>query len=537
MILFVTGCNTKFLDLAPGVSLDEDKVFADPVLAAQFADNAYSYVLDDYLYFDGHRGSPAQASDEALAADQIGHVRTLNQGLFHDHSNLGSLNDIGGMWTQSYSGIRVVNKTLARMDEVVWTSAQHPQRIKGEMFYLRAYFYFELVKRFGGVIIIDKAYNPTDDIDFPRSSFEECVSFILADIAQAESLLSHEYDDANYGRPTIGAAKALKARLLLYAASPLHNSANNLEKWKSAAQAAQHVIDMGRYSLHPNYAELLSPPGNGISDEYILIKSRGPRPWSGMFSDRIVSPGSGGTQGVFSPTQNHVDLYEMANGLPISDPQSGYDPEQPYTNRDPRFYANILYNDAPWQGRRMQMWNGGNDYREGNAVYTATRYYCKKFWPEVYQTPGQQTAILNFVFYRYAEILLNYAEAQNEAAGPDASVYAAINQIRARAGMPELPQGLSQADMRTRIHNERAIELAFENHRWYDILRWKKGPEIITKPITGMNVERQPDGGFKYTKIVLAAPFQRVFEDYMHLYPIPRNEVQKSKAIEQNPEW
>jgi hypothetical protein len=241
--------------------------------------------------------------------------------------------------------------------------------------------------------------------------------------------------------------------------------------------------------------------------------------------------------GHFNPTQNHVNLYEMSNGLPITDPLSGYDPLSPYANRDPRFYANILYNDAPWQSRRMQMWNGGADFLAGSAAYTVTGYYCKKMWPEVFKTPGTQTAIINFIFFRYGEILLNYAEAQNEAVGPDASVYNAINQIRKRAGMPDLPAGLTKDQMRDRIRNERAVELAFEDHRLYDIQRWKKGVEIIARPVYGMNVVKNTDGKFTYTPGILPELNQRVFEDYMHLYPIPKTEIQKSKNMVQNPGW
>ncbi len=293
---------------------------------------------------------------------------------------------------------------------------------------------------------------------------------------------------------------------------------------------------MNQYTLHPKYDEIVSPSGNGTIDEYILIKIKAPRSFNWAIQ-AVMSPGSGGRIGTYNPTQNHVDLYEMSNGLPITDPKSGYNPNDPYKNRDPRFYANILYNDAPWQGRKMQMWDGGADYSSTSSAYTATRYYGKKLWPEVYQTPGTQTAFVNFIFFRYGEILLNYAEAQNEAAGADATVYDAINQLRKRAGMPELPTGLTKDQMRARIYNERAVELAFEDNRWYDIMRWKKGKELVAQKMYAMNVVKNSDGSFTYTKVPLAESFQRVYEDHMHLYPIPRNEIQKSKKLVQNPGW
>lgn len=534
----LSGCDDKFLNVAPDVALDEAKVFGDPVMAAQYADNAFSFLPDDYLRFNEGNGV-AQASDEAVGIDVTNPMLyTLSKGLYHDHTAFTSLaiNDIGGQYDRLYAGIRIVNKMLSKIDEVKWTADQNPQRIKGEMYYLRAFMYFELIKRFGGVVLIDKAYAATDDIDLPRNSYEECVSFILGDIAQAVSLLPIEHDEANYGRPTIGAARSLKSRLLLYAASPLHNASGDPTKWQAAADAAKEVMDMNKYKLHPRYEELLSPSGNGTTDEYILIKIKRPRTWDWAILS-VVSPGSGGRIGTYNPTQNHVDLYEMKNGLPITDPASGYDPANPYANRDPRFYANILYNDAPWQDRKMQMWDGGADYSSTSSSYTATRYYSRKLWPEVYKTPGTQTAFVNFIFFRYGEILLNYAEARNEASGPDATVYSAINQLRKRAGMPDLPTGLTKDQMRARIYNERAVELAFEDNRWYDIMRWKKGKELVAQKMYGMNVVKNADGTFTYTKVELAASFQRVYEDHMHLYPIPRNEVQKSKKLVQNPGW
>ncbi len=538
-LLFLSAaCDDKFLNVAPDVALNEEKVFADPLMAAQFADNAYSFLPDDYLRFNEGNGV-AQASDEAVGIDVTNPMLyTLMKGLYHDHSAFTALavNDISGIYDRCYAGIRIVNKMLSKIDAVKWKADQNPQSIKGEMYYLRAFMYFELIKRFGGVVLIDKAYTASEDIDLPRNTYEECVSFILADIAQAVTLLPADEDAANYGRPTIGAAKALKSRTLLYAASPLHNTTNDATKWKAAADAAKEVMAMNKYSLHPKYDELLSPAGNGTTDEYILIKIKRPRTWDWAILS-VVSPGSGGRLGTYNPTQNHVDLYEMSNGLSITDPKSGYDPANPYVNRDPRFYANILYNDAPWQGRKMQMWDGGADYSSTSSSYTATRYYSKKMWPEVYKTPGLQTAFLNFIFFRYGEILLNYAEAQNEASGPDATVYDAINQLRKRAGMPELPTGLTKDQLRNRIYNERAVELAFEDNRWYDIMRWKKGKELVAQKMYGMNVVKNANGTFSYTKVELAGSFQRVYEDHMHLYPIPRNEVQKSKKLVQNPGW
>ncbi|HUC81113.1 MAG TPA: RagB/SusD family nutrient uptake outer membrane protein [Flavisolibacter sp.] len=540
VLLCNTACEKNFLDRAPSVNLTENDIFSNPVLASQFADNAYNHLVDDYGRFNVHRGITGQASDEAVTGNNEVSIRTLTNGNYHDHYERGgsSLNDISDVWSRSYAGIRVTNRMLEKIADVPWTAVQSPSRIKGEMHFIRAFLYFELIKRFGGVPIIERTYGVNENIDLPRNTYDECVAFILADLTQAESLLPQDYNNSNYGRATIGAAKALRSRVLLYAASKLNNESGDAVKWKAAADAAKAVMDMNLYSLQPTYADILNVP---TSPEYIMIKVRGPRPIDGFMLDFAMSPGSGGAQGQLNPTQNHVDLYEMkTTGKPITDPTSGYNPQQPYANRDPRLAANILYNDAPWQGRRIEMWSGGKDYLAGNVTYTATRYYSRKMWPEPYVRNVAGTALLNFVFFRYAEILLNYAEAQNEAVGPDASVYAAINQIRARqsVGMPPLPANLNKDEMRKRIRNERAVELAFEDHRWYDIMRWKAGPEIVAQPMYGMNVVKNANGTFTYNPVLLPANMQKVYLDYMHRYPIPRNEIYKSKGIlTQNPGW
>ena len=542
------ACQKDFLERTPGVALSEDALFADPVLAAQFADKAYTFLIDDYVRFDTHRGASSQASDEAVSGTTNSSIRYLNQGLFHDHSDrVASLNDIRDVWARAYSGIRQANVMIAKMPIVPWTGVQDKVRIEGEMHFIRAFLYFELIKRFGGVPLITRAYEVNENLDLPRNTYQECVNLILADLAAAETL-PLEYDNANYGRATLGAARALKARVLLYAASKLNNEANDKAKWEAAAKAAKDVMDMNLYSLQPTYSDILNVAS---SPEYIMMKIRGPRANSeNKIVDFSQSPGSGSISGSMNPTQNHVDLYEMKNGKAISDPSSGYNPQAPYANRDPRLGFNVLYNDQPWQGRRLQMWDGGRDYLSTNTIYTATRYYCRKYWPEPYIRNVTGTALLNFIYFRYAEILLNYAEAQNEAVGPDASVYDAINLIRSRGkdvasvpvaervDMPALPTGLTQDQMRERIRNERAVELAFEDHRWYDIMRWKAGPDIVAKPVYGMNVVRNTNGTFTYNKVLLPNTYQKVFLDHMHRYPIPRTEINKSNNILlQNPGW
>ncbi|WP_205943513.1 RagB/SusD family nutrient uptake outer membrane protein [Pedobacter polaris] len=570
LTLCFISCKKDFLERTPGVALTEDEIFADPAQAARFADNAYNYLITKYVRLNDHRGAVSQASDEAVSGNSEGTVTSLNRGLYHEHSTQASLNDIGDVWRLMYKGIAIHVKMLDRIASVPPSpNATVPifdhKRVEGEMRFLRALSYFELTKRFGGVPIIDKVYGPLDELNLPRSSYDQVTKHILDDLEIAITKLGTdtEYGTSNYGRPTIGAALALKARVLLYAASPLNNPTNDKAKWKLAADAAAEVMkgDVGlarqTYALQATYGDILNLPN---SPEYIMIRIKGNTPLAGeMMQDFSMSPGSGGAQGQMNPTQNHVDMYEMANGKAITDPTSGYNPATPYVGREPRFYNNIIYNDLPWQGRRIQVYstitnvNGvptttyGLDWNPGNITYTATRYYSKKYWPEVYRTVGGSTTLLNYIYFRYAEILLNYAEAQNEFLGaPDASVYDAIVKIRARAGITKgagvygygLKDAMTTAEMREVIRHERAIELSFEDHRWYDIMRWKIGATTIAVPMKGMDVFRNANGTFTYNVITLGSGFQKVWNERQNLYPIPRTEIYKSKGVlTQNPGW
>ena len=556
-LLLNVSCDKDFLQRDPGVAITETNVFTDPVLATRFADNTYNFLLDEYgrlSSLQSHKGTTGQFSDEAIFGEtSLGHgILTMNQGKFLDDFST----DVRVTYNRMYQGIRNANVMLANVDNVKWTAAENGPLIKAQQLFLRAFFYFELVKRYGGVILLDKPLAQTDNFDLPRNTYDETVAFILKDLADAEAILIKEtwgtfynpttdWNAGNGGRATVGSVRALRSRLLLMDASPLNNPTGDATKWQRAADAAKAIITSGRYSLHPAYGTLLNQP---TSPEYIQIKVRAPRSGNGGFlGDFIIPPSFGGAQSQLNPTQNHVDLYEMNNGKPITDPTSGYRPQEPYIGRDPRFYANIIYNDQTWQGRKVAVWvnnattpaSFGADFQPASTTSTRTRYYTKKLWPEsVRGGTGGASAILNYIFFRYGEVLLNHAEALNEAQGPVTDVYLSINQIRKRAGMPDLPTGLTKAQMRDRIHNERAVELAFEEHRWWDILRWKKGIEIIPKTITGIDVERLTATTFRYTVIPLPAVYQRVFQDHMHRYPIPRNEIFKSNGIlKQNPGW
>ena len=540
------SCKKDFLQRDVGIQKDLDEVFKDPLLASRFGDLSYTFSISDYGRLSGYKGMTSQFTDESIVNNGQIEVAAMNTGQLLDPG----ASDVTGIYAQMYRGIRNANLMLANMGKTPWTDLYNPNYIKGEQLYLRAYFYFELLKRFGGVVLLTQPQDFTEaSTDLPRASYEETLTLILNDIEQAITLLPLTNADwpnpaAQANRATGAAAMALKARTLLFDASPLNNPSNDLNKWKKASDASKAIIDLNKYSLEPDYANVLTVAN---SNEYIRIWPRGGRGFIGTYlSDFLIPTSFGGAQSNLSPVQNHVDLYEMSNGKPINDPTSGYNAQNPYLNRDPRFYVNILYNNVTWQGRAVQTWQSlpnaqgiityGTDISAATSI-TKTSYYLKRLWPEASRSGSTASALLNYVFYRYAEVLLNYAEALNEASGPGAEVYNAVNAIRLRAKMPALPTGLTQGQMRDRIRNERAIEFAFEDMRWWDIMRWKKGAEIVAQPMKGMKVIKNANGSFTYNVVELPA-FQKVFNENMYHYPIPRAEINKtSGALKQNPGW
>lgn len=597
--VFFSSCQEDFLKRDTGVNTTKEEVFADPKLATQFADRTYTFMVQDYFGLGSvgqpFRGTIAEFTDEAVCGFLDEPYKAMYSGdwtNFEHGTEFTSNKTISGQnppYVRFHEGIRNANVFLEQFENIPWETEPtlNGDLAKAQQLYYRAYFYFEIARRWGGAILMDKPLGLNEDMDIPRASFEETLAFIEKDIDEAEAIfstvtfidntgssplmiynpqmgwnpgysVSNPGSDVsnNNGRPDLGATRALRSRALLLAASPLWNPTDDAGKWQRAADAAKLIMDMGRYSLNPDYSSILTDP---ISHEYILANIRGPRVSNtpGFFRDYLISPSTNGyleKSGSLNPTQNHVDLYETRQGLRIGDPGSGYTLESPYDNRDPRLEFNVIRNDQVWQApSKMETWYAitdegtiyGKDVSETSGTGTATSYYCRKLWPEALKGNSTARAILNFVYYRYAEILLNYAEALNEAQGPVAEVQDAVNQIRQRptVNMPTVTdtfanrgEPLTKENMRELIRNERAVELAFERNRWFDVLRWKNGPEIIAQPIQRMDVRKEGET-FIYTPTLMSSAYQRKFEDHMHLYPIPLNEIAKGNNLKQNPGW
>ncbi|OOQ56818.1 RagB/SusD family nutrient uptake outer membrane protein [Mucilaginibacter pedocola] len=460
-----------------------------------------------------------------------------------------------------YVNIRSVNQLLKNLPKTP-INAFNKNLMKAEARFLRAWYYAILLKHYGGVHLVgDSIYNYTDAIPAVRNTYEECVNYIVAECDAAGQELPNAQVGVNYGRASRGSCLALKARVLLYAASPLFNgqsltgtkndlllgySGYNKERWKAAADAAEAVIGLGAYQL---YTDNATAPGYGFqfvftkryNTEYIFQLMR---PSSNADLESLFQPPSRtGKNGAF-PLQGLVDAFPMRNGKAITDPTSGYDPQNPYANRDPRLDYTVVRDQTPMQNRLASGFSPVNIYQGifngvatgQDAVHrgTVTGYYTNKMLsPNAVANDFTHPTERVLPLMRYAEVLLNYAEASNEYNGPSGLVYTAVEAVRQRAGLNpyQLPAGLSQVQMREVIQNERRIELAFEEHRFWDVRRWKIAEQTDNIQTMGMEVNRN-GANVTYTQFPVR---KRNFRTAMYLWPIPQSEVAKSPEVIQNP--
>lgn len=523
--------------------------------------NAYYYLNNVYSFLQsGHNrvaGEYLDAASGDAVSSQISGVPIVTQiatAAFNATTDLGSEN----VWGQYYTAIRQANIVINNVGVVPVKEQVRPgvsmrYAWRNEARFLRAYFYFEMLKRYGGVTLVgNKVFDINSDLNLPRNSFEECVNYIVSECdAIKDTMLTAPLADPNrYSqRATSGAALALKAKVLLYAASPLYNGGNidagnpltgytsfSADRWAKAAAAAKAVMDLNAYSLTSklNDAFTTQVPAN---KETIFSRAVG----IGTGVEVNNGPVGFGTNppsyGNTSPTQDLVDAFPMANGLPITDASSGYNANDPYTNRDPRLAATIFYNGHRWLSGTVQTYEGGRSKPNIGTQQTVTGYYMRKF-----MGPSEETTIFTAVpqdwqIFRYADVLLSYAEAQNEVLGaPDASVYDAVEQIRKRAGLTtyQLPAGLTRDAMRTIIRNERRIELAFEENRFFDIRRWKTAETVLNQPLRGVQITNGVSG-LSYASTTVLTP--KFIAPKMYLYPIPFNEIRKATNLKQNPGW
>jgi starch-binding outer membrane protein, SusD/RagB family len=507
----------------------------------------------------------ASASDEAEHTQETSNIHKFNIGSW------GPLDNPDNLWNNLFTGIRRANYFLSMSDSIDWSNyIKNPTpenlatynlrskeifRMKYEVRFLRAYYYFELVKRYGGVPILIETLSIYDDNSgVTRNTLSECIKFIIDECDSAAAVLPTTYtQNDDFGRVTKGAALALKSRTLLYAASDLFNTTNwagayshpvlisingdRTAQWQAAADASKDVIDLGIYSLSNNYSQLFL----AFNNPEIIFTRRGPL--INNF-DQVNYPigydmGRSGT----TPTQNMVDAYEVkldANTAVPFDWNNTEHAANPYSpqgtlGRDPRLSFSIITNNSLFKNRKVETFSGGLDGK-GIALATKTGYYLKKYVDESLNLLLDQKSARSWHIFRLAEIYLNYAEALNEAnpGHPDIKLY--VDMVRGRQGvqMPPLPAGLSQAEMRERIRNERRVELAFEEHRIWDLRRWMLAPSFLGSPVKGVEITKTGEDEFTYSVITVE---NRVFQPKMYFYPIPQSEINIMKNWVQNPLW
>lgn len=549
--------------------------------------NVYSYLPDGYDRIGG--SMLAAACDEAEEVNDLESIQNFNTGNWGLFSN-----PEGNPWTNNYNGIRKANVFLDLLTKVDWTylqkgnAAEYARRNKitkmhkYEAHFLRAFFYFELIKRYGGVPLIERSYDPNTELDslkvIPRATFAECVDYIAAQCDSAAKNLDADYSATStqyVGRATKGAALALKARTLVYAASDLYNQptntnpvfgytdSNRKDRWIKAAKACKVVLDMvpSTYGSHNDYSGLFLLR-DAVSKEVIFEK----RFTAGNGFEVLNYPvgiASGKTS--TCPTQNLVDAYEMKffsasdsrNGKGIDEAGSGYNPLAPYTNRDPRMKKTIVCNTEKFgkDNTIIQIWEGGNQGIPRKYA-SKTGYYLRKYVDESLDliSSSSNTNKHQWIYFRLSEIYLDYAEAMFEAFGtPTATSPAdgltitplsAINTVRTRpaVGMPAVPTSITPDNFKLKLRNERRVELAFEDHRYWDARRWMIANEVIGGTIYGMRIENTTPVTtpptttltFKYTKQLVET---RTWDNKMYFYPIPQSEMNKSTAMIQNPGW
>jgi len=394
----------------------------------------------------------------------------------------------------------------------------------------------------GGVPIITDVLNINEQGDAvfrARNTSEETANFIISECGAIEEDLPV---NAQSGRATRGAALALKGYTELFNAGPLKNPSNDLSRWEQAATTYKKVIDLNKYSLFPDYTTLFYEDNNNNAEVIFSRQHLGGTSlanYIGQIGPRFVN-GSLTGWGHVDPTQDLVDEYAMANGLPITDPASGYNAQNPYANREKRFYQSIIYDESVWLGATMVMKQGVGSLNatdlNNSSISTRTGYYVIKGVNPKYAGAQDNGNSANWIIYRYAEILLGYAEARNEATGPDQSVYDAVNAVRNRSDLPDLPAGLNQADMRKAIARERRVELAFEEKRLPDLLRLRLAETKLNGTVHAIKIDVV--GGNTVYTVVPAGGGAKVFDPAKnYVLPIPQSAIDKNPNLEQNPNY
>lgn len=600
-IAILSSCTKtdEFLDKKPLGDYSEIDVWSDPALIETFVNSMYrnalglpftaellsNYVDESNLAWDWDIGS---FNKSLMTSDGLYGWSTSWTAQYTRHFQ----------WDPLYANVRRTNIFFSKINSVKSDDKVKLDNLKGQAYFMRAWTYFYLSNLYGGVPIITKVYGLNDEYTVARNSYDDCIKFIVGQLDSAVMNLPAAY--ATNGRVTKGAALALKSRVLLYAASDLHNPAKNsvvttgfskpellgytagdaTARWTAAKNAAKAVIDLGKYSLYKatpaatdsvanNFVELFTSKG---TSEDILLQFFTPKTdedWDGYNPGLYCGPNGYHNWGANAPLGELVDDYEMKDGSKF-DWNNPVHKANPYLKRDARFYATILYEGVEWRKRPTdglaidpfskiqvghvydlsgKMIRAGLDTREGPIEDWnggKTGYYVRKYIDPAVD-PQYVKQDVPFKHIRYGEILLNYAEACIEL-GQDAEARTYINMIRTRAGQPAIAASVTGDALKETYRHERRIELAYEEHRFWDVRRWLIGP-VAYKQTSSVEVRyvtseasvpayRKADGSTYGAPIFskkLTPGDARAWLNKAYFFPIMRNEMNKNTKLVQNP--
>ena len=507
----------------------------------------------------------ASATDESEYAYSGNSIEDLYNGA------LSPTNAHATFWTSSLKGIAYCNLFLDEFADEKFTNYEYNDDYAQQMFkyknmrwearFLRAYYYFRLVRQYNGAPLY--CHNiPADDLNrLPMSSADKVFDFIKASCDSIKDSIVVDYtnlgDMAITGQIETGRANqlavlALKARAALYHASPLFNQNNEAELWHQAALATKELVDSAEKqgkALAATYDCLWA--ANNYTDkkatqEILFYRSVAD---ANTLEKANFPVGLEGCNGGNCPTQDLVDAYEMqSTGKGIKEEGSGYDAQNPYTGRDPRFELTICHNETKrwpnWASEPIYTYQGGANALPLNGG-TPTGYYLKKLLNAAIDTrpATANTMKHSWVIFRMGEAYLNYAEAvfqyfksQGRADAADAtsaefpvSARELASKTRLRSKMKAMPAGMSNADFWAKYQNERRVELAFEGHRFWDVRRWKEGAKYFSK-ITEMHITKNEDGTYTYTPKTV----NRVWDEKFNFFPIPQSDIMKNPNLDQS---
>ncbi len=501
------SCTSDSIEFDPQGAISSEVVFTDPAFAETFLNAVYNSVphgfnrgwyMLDAATDDGENSYTWPASNTQLNTANV----TSNNSPFN------------GLWGNAYFQIRRLNNFIQNYDQLEGTDEVN-NRLKGEAHFLRGYFYALLLRTYGGVPIITVPQELTDDLLIGRNSEEEVTNFIVSELDTSAGLFANA-ESASSTRGSWDAAMALKGRVLLYEG-----------KFSESATASKQVLDNTSRTLDTDYQSVFVT--DGASEVIFDTQFSDPDKthWANLFNTPKSTASVSGWGGT-GPTQNLVDQYEMKDtGLLPEEAGSGYDPANPYNGRDPRFDATILYDGSQWKDVTWEFRPGGNAGIQTSGDWTRTGYGLKKMMQEDRNHGDGSTQ--HWIHLRLAEVYLNYAEALIESGNNLGLAVDAINTVRDRATMPAIAVG-SQSELRTRVRRERRIELAFEEHRFWDIRRWgiAGDAEVLTIYRVDMdaNGDLIDDGKEVWEN--------RTWDDANYLFPIPQSEIDKNSNLGQN---